>query len=205
MSTRDQLVSEATILEEDMAQSSQPLEMALFTTSTDRPVGSGTRRAVVSPDFVVWQLEQAFVTTRSPLQLRLTSNIPLFLKQILCPLQLFCSTNMSQYWRYHKFEIIAWVVLGVLLIASLAWCCCPKPQPHVQPATPVLGPRRYPNDHDVELAPLPRAFVPVPLYENHERDIRIPDYTNLDKRADGYHYPRHLEEIRVAGRGGSQS
>jgi hypothetical protein len=120
MYIQDRHVSEATMLGKGTAQPSQPLEMVLFTTSADRPVNSGTRHAVVSPDCVVWQLEQAFITTRSPLQLRLTSNTSLFLKQILCPLHFFRSANMTTYWRTHKFEIIAWVIVGVLLIVFLA-------------------------------------------------------------------------------------
>lgn len=111
---------------------------------------------------------------------------------------------MTVYWRNHRFEIIAWVVVGVLLVVFFAWCYCPKPITHVPPAAPVLRPRRYPDDQDVELAPLPRAFVPVPLYEDHEHDIWMPDHVDLEKRADGYHYPKHLEEVRVAGRGGNR-
>ncbi|KAF3041928.1 hypothetical protein E8E12_007676 [Didymella heteroderae] len=106
---------------------------------------------------------------------------------------------MAAYWKNHRLEIISWVIVGVLLIMFLAWCWYPQPKIHVQPATPVLRPRRYPDDHDVELAPLPRAFVPLPLYENHERDVWVPDYIDLEKHADGYHYPRHLDKMRIAG------
>lgn len=112
---------------------------------------------------------------------------------------------MTAYWINHRYEIIAWVVVGVLLVVFFVWCYYhPKPMTHVQPAAPVLRPRRYPDDHDVELAPLPRAFVPVPLYEDHERDRWMPDHIDLEKRADGYHYPKHLEGVRVAGRDSNQ-
>lgn len=103
---------------------------------------------------------------------------------------------MTAYWRDHKFEIIAWAIVGVLLSIFLAWCCFSKPRIHVRPATPVLQPHRCPDDHDVELAPLPRAFVPAPLYENYERDIWVPDNAELEERADGYCYPKRLEEVR---------
>ena len=112
---------------------------------------------------------------------------------------------MTTYWRDHRFEIIAWVVVGVLLLVFLAWCYVPGRKIQIQPTNPILRTHRYPNDHDVELAPLPRAFVPAPLYENHERDLWMPDYTDLEKRADGYHYPKHLETVRFAGRNSSQS
>jgi hypothetical protein len=59
------------------AQPSQPLEMVLFTTSADRPVNSGTRHAVVSPDCVVWQLEQALIL-QSPAQDQYTASDPHF-------------------------------------------------------------------------------------------------------------------------------
>lgn len=117
----------------------------------------------------------------------------------------FHSAKMTTYWRDHRFEIIAWIIVGVLLVVFLAWCCYPERKIHVQPAAPVIQPRRYPNDHDVELAPLPRAFVPAPLYENHERDLWVLDCTDLEKRVDGYHYPKHLEQVRIMGRGDIQS
>jgi len=105
---------------------------------------------------------------------------------------------MTTYWRDHRFEIIAWVIVGVLLLVFLARCCYPGRKIHIQPTTPILRSHRHPDDHDVELAPLPRAFVPAPLYESHERDVWMPDYTALEKHADGYHYPKHLETVRVA-------
>ncbi|KAF1924894.1 uncharacterized protein M421DRAFT_95050 [Didymella exigua CBS 183.55] len=104
---------------------------------------------------------------------------------------------MTAYWKARKFEIIAWVIVGVLLIVSLAWCCCSKPRTRARSATPFVQPHRYPGDHDAELAPLPRAFVPVPLYEGYERDVRVPNNAELEKRADGYFYPKRPEEVRM--------
>jgi hypothetical protein len=104
---------------------------------------------------------------------------------------------MTTYWRNHRFEIIAWVIVGVLLVVFLAWRCWPKSRVRTQPATPVLRPLRYPDDHDVELAPLPRAFIPAPLYENYERDVWVQNDAVLEKRADGYYYPKHSKEVRA--------
>ena len=42
---------------------------------------------------------------------------------------------------------------------------------------------------DIELSPPPRAFVPAPLYEQHERDVWLPNNLELEKRDDGYSYP----------------
>jgi hypothetical protein len=121
------------------------------------------------------------------------------------PSSSFHSANMTTCWRDHGFVIIAWVVVGVLLMVFLAWCYVSGCKIQIQLTTLILRPRRYPNDHDVELAALPYAFVPEPLYENHERDVWMPDYTDLEKHADGYHYPKHLETVKYTGRDSSQS
>lgn len=53
MFMRDQHALEAMMLEENTAQSSQVVGMASSTTTSNRPVDSGTRHAVASLDCVV--------------------------------------------------------------------------------------------------------------------------------------------------------
>lgn len=103
---------------------------------------------------------------------------------------------MTVYWKDHKFEIITWVIVGVLLVVFLAWCFCSKPRIRTPPAIPVSWPRHYPDGHDVELPPTTRAFVPAPLYSNHGLDVWMPGGTELEKRTDGYWYPKRPEEVR---------
>lgn len=76
------------------------------------------------------------------------------------------------------------------MLVFLAWVCSSKPKIHIRPATPVLRPSRYREDRVVELSPLPRAFMPAPLYENHKCDAWVPNNMELEKYADGYFYPK---------------
>ena len=103
---------------------------------------------------------------------------------------------MTAYWTEHKLEIIVWSIVGILFLIFLFWCFYPQPTINARPATPVLHPHTHPAVVDIELVPLPRAFLPVPLYENHERDLWVPNNAELEKRADGHYYPKWLGEIR---------
>lgn len=111
-------------------------------------------------------------------------------------------TFMS-YWANHKPEIIIWALVGLILLLLLVWCFH-KPTPVcAQPAAPALYPRLHHAIADIELAPLPRVFVPAPLYEYHERGLWLPSDTELEKRVDGYLYPKHLGEARHEASDGS--
>ena len=96
---------------------------------------------------------------------------------------------MTSYWTGHKPEIIVWTVVGVWLLLFFVWSFWPRPIRDPQIVTPSIRPRVYSVMDDIELSPPPRAFVPAPLYEQHERDVWLPNNLELEKRDDGYYYP----------------
>ena len=60
-------------------------------------------------------------------------------------------------------------------------------------APPPSQPRMYLAEDDIELAPLPLALHPLPLYEEHERDVWLPNNLELEKHDDRHHYPKRVE------------
>jgi len=110
----------------------------------------------------------------------------------------------TAYWIDHKHEIIAWIIVGLLLVIFLFWCFLSKAAIIGRlPPVPAIAPQTYSGIDDVELAPLPRAFVrmpsssrmlQLPLYEDRDRDLRVPDSMQLEKR-NGYFYPKGLKRL----------
>lgn len=100
---------------------------------------------------------------------------------------------MTAYWTGHEQEIIVWSIVGIFLLLYLIWCFRSKAAVNIQPLTPPLLPQPYPAIYNFEFAPLPRVFLPLPLYEERERDLWLPDHTELVRR-DGFHYPKGLSE-----------
>jgi hypothetical protein len=111
---------------------------------------------------------------------------------------------MASYWTTHKHEIIVWSIVGVIMLIFLFWYLHPKAVPYVMPPTPVIRPQSDPIIDNVELAPLPRvllhapissSMLQLPLYENRDRDLWVPDYVELEEQG-GYFYPKGLRMTR---------
>jgi|SRR5690242_11597328 len=105
----------------------------------------------------------------------------------------FDHADMS-YWDNHKVEVVTWAVVGLALLGIVIWCFYMPLPTNVRPTLLAWHHDVNPNITDIELAPLPRAFIPAPLYDHHERGLRISSDTELEKRTDGYYYPKYMEE-----------
>lgn len=105
------------------------------------------------------------------------------------------NANMS-YWDDHKVEIITWAVVGLALLSVVTWCFYEPLPANVRPVLPAWHHGANSTITDIELAPLPQAFIPAPLYDLHECDLWLPSDTELEKRADGYYYPKYMEDWR---------
>jgi hypothetical protein len=100
---------------------------------------------------------------------------------------------MTAYSIKHKPEIIIWTLAGFVLMMFFAWCFWPRTFIDTRIVAPPSQTRMYLAEDDIELAPLPRAFHPLPLYEERERDVWLPNDLELKKHDDGYYYPRRVE------------
>lgn len=97
---------------------------------------------------------------------------------------------MSGYFNDSKQQIIVWSVVGAFFLVFLVCCYL------VPPATPIVERRGSPADVHIELRPLSQAHLPAPVYQEHQRDLPLPDNVALEKRSDGYYYPDDWRLLR---------
>ncbi len=102
---------------------------------------------------------------------------------------------MTDFWTDYKLEAILCItIIGVVLLVALIWYFFSQSIDNNQPADFTLYPLHHLAIVDADLAPLPRAFAPPPLYERHEYDVQVTPDTELEKHSDGYYYPKNARE-----------
>lgn len=101
--------------------------------------------------------------------------------------------TMTAHWSDLEPMIIVWSVVGVFVLVFGVCCLLPRRSIGITTEAPVVHPPTNPPAMNIELGPLPRAFIPAPLYEDRHRDLWLPDSAELEKHDDGYYYPKNLE------------